>query len=209
MSKPYERLKQARTEAGYRTAADFARDNDLKLAAYRHHENGTREFSSKKADTYANKLNVDVRWLLFGEQPVDNKQLLGLTEVSVSFAQVLSEYEILTLHDADFAHLDSYKPKKDEKIAVPFNESSVVAYVVNDISMSRTIPEGSRVVIDIADVILTDSKIYALRVDDRIIIRRFSGGGFEADSYQQPYPSIEHDEDVSIIGRVGYIVQPL
>jgi transcriptional regulator with XRE-family HTH domain len=64
---PHERLKEARKQAGYRSAAAFADACDITEATYRSHENGTRSITVPVARQYAPYLGVDWKWLLFGE----------------------------------------------------------------------------------------------------------------------------------------------
>lgn len=63
-----DRLRRARREVGYVSAADFARKNGFEEPAYRHHENGRNSYSIETAKRYASKLNVDWQWLM-GEDP--------------------------------------------------------------------------------------------------------------------------------------------
>lgn len=73
MSTAAERLKWARREAGYASAADFARRNGLTEVTYRAHENGLRGLSERTARRYAAALRgANWVWLLTGTgQPFD------------------------------------------------------------------------------------------------------------------------------------------
>jgi hypothetical protein len=65
MDAPHERLKAARAQAGYRSAADACQAYGWKEAAYRHHENGTRGFYDiGNAVRYARAFRVSPAWLL-------------------------------------------------------------------------------------------------------------------------------------------------
>lgn len=61
-----ERLKKARRDAGYRTAADAARALGVPYPTYASHENGSRKFEADEAANYAKKFKVEVNWLLLG-----------------------------------------------------------------------------------------------------------------------------------------------
>ena len=61
-----ERLKQAREEAGFGSAAAFARATDAAEATYRSHENGTRDLTIAAAKRYARGLKRSWEWLMFG-----------------------------------------------------------------------------------------------------------------------------------------------
>jgi SOS-response transcriptional repressor LexA len=59
-----ERLRTARENAQYSSAADAARAFGWKEAAYRHHENGTRTFGADAATKYGRAFKVKPGWLL-------------------------------------------------------------------------------------------------------------------------------------------------
>jgi phage repressor protein C with HTH and peptisase S24 domain len=61
-----ERLRWAREQAGYETAADAARRLELHPQNVRDHEADRRGVSPEQAATYARSYGVDRAWLLFG-----------------------------------------------------------------------------------------------------------------------------------------------
>ncbi|HZF44728.1 MAG TPA: helix-turn-helix transcriptional regulator [Sphingomonadaceae bacterium] len=66
-----ERLRQARINAGFEKASDFAKAVGVQEGTYRHHENGTggRSVPLSAAKKYAAKLGIDLNWLLNGDGP--------------------------------------------------------------------------------------------------------------------------------------------
>ena len=64
--KTNERLRDARIEFGFKTAAAFARKIGVSTPTYAGHENGSRGFNTNQATYYAEALNVDPVWLVFG-----------------------------------------------------------------------------------------------------------------------------------------------
>lgn len=66
MSKIEERLKAARTEAGYATATDAAKAFGWNENSYRSNENGSRGVSRSNALKYSKAFRVSVEWLLTG-----------------------------------------------------------------------------------------------------------------------------------------------
>jgi SOS-response transcriptional repressor LexA len=64
MSIKANRLKQARIDAGFESAADAARAFGWPEPAYRHHENGTRGFGADAARKYGRAFKVTPAWLL-------------------------------------------------------------------------------------------------------------------------------------------------
>ncbi|PWJ73850.1 peptidase S24-like protein [Pseudaminobacter salicylatoxidans] len=68
MSTPGERLRKARIDAGYRSAAAGAEAAGVPTPTMYHHENGTRTISSRAAERYASAFKVTASWLMFGEK---------------------------------------------------------------------------------------------------------------------------------------------
>lgn len=64
MSEKHERLRQARTDAGFRFASDAANAIGVTASTYRAHENGQNDFGLDEAKRYARKFGVNPLWLL-------------------------------------------------------------------------------------------------------------------------------------------------
>lgn len=62
----HERLKLARENAGFETAADAVRRFGWTATTYRAHENGQRNIPRSKAPDYARAFRVSPEWLLYG-----------------------------------------------------------------------------------------------------------------------------------------------
>lgn len=60
------RLKQARLNAGFRTAAEFADKNGIPRPTYQLHEQGRRRLKPEVAAQYSRILGIQVEWLLYG-----------------------------------------------------------------------------------------------------------------------------------------------
>lgn len=58
------RLRHAREKAGYASAAEAARAFNWTISAFRHHENGTRNFGLDAARKYGRAFRVKPGWLL-------------------------------------------------------------------------------------------------------------------------------------------------
>lgn len=67
MSTPAERLRQARKAAGFRSAAEFARQHGIEEVTYRSHENGVRGIPVSAARHYGKLLATSWQWILTGE----------------------------------------------------------------------------------------------------------------------------------------------
>lgn len=74
----YERLRQARTEANFTSAAAAARALGVSYPTYSGHENGNRDFRSDPAalELYARRYKVNTAWLAYGRGPKANGSAL-------------------------------------------------------------------------------------------------------------------------------------
>ena len=66
MSTPGERLRQARIDAGFTTAAEGAARAGVKYYTYAQHENGVRGIPSDRAAAYARAFGIEPQWILYG-----------------------------------------------------------------------------------------------------------------------------------------------
>lgn len=73
MTEVYERLAEARRNAGFQTASEAAERFGWKGSTYLGHENGSRGFRADKAHIYARAFGVSANWLLYGDtaQPTE------------------------------------------------------------------------------------------------------------------------------------------
>lgn len=81
-------------------------------------------------------------------------------------------------------------------------------FIMDDESMSPTIPHNGKVLIDTSQIKIDDGKIYTLSKNEEIFIKRVfcqvGGDGYEAKSDNEYHKSIcfKPDQDVNVIGRV-------
>ncbi|WP_260597837.1 hypothetical protein [Sphingomonas endolithica] len=94
-----ERLRSARSKAGFASAAAAARHFKWGEAAYRHHENGTRAFGAEQAMQYAAAYRVSASWLLALVGRRDNNRVPVARFYTEVYAQRLGEgselYELI------------------------------------------------------------------------------------------------------------------
>lgn len=67
---PYDRLREARIAAGFKSATAAADRLKVPLGTYAGHENGARAFDVAAAKKYALAFGVSAAWLLTGERPL-------------------------------------------------------------------------------------------------------------------------------------------
>lgn len=70
MTGPHDRLRRARIEAGFETAAAARERFGWAVGTYPHNENGNASFSYKRAKEYAHAYGVRVEWLMDGIGPM-------------------------------------------------------------------------------------------------------------------------------------------
>jgi phage repressor protein C with HTH and peptisase S24 domain len=178
-STPAERLRQAREEAGYGSAAAFARATDAAEATYRSHENGKRQLTIAAAKRYARALERPWEWLMFGDAVSLAPRDQGGPPVSVKDPRSNSVVIIDEL-DGRPGALDGGRPGGDEgerqdkvvgKWSIPTN---VVRYhttapagelkiirVVGD-SMEPDFLAGERVMVDTGDRLPSPPGVFAV-----------------------------------------------
>ena len=113
----HKRLREARINAGFRTAALAAKHFNVSIPSYSGHENGSRGFSIATAQNYASHFKVDPIWLVFGVEHHPQK-VAGVPEL------VLEEVLKIVL-----AHPNS-------KIAAPSELSKLIIELCKYISKS-------------------------------------------------------------------------
>jgi phage repressor protein C with HTH and peptisase S24 domain len=70
MTRPHDRLRRARIDAGYASAADAARAFGWNVNTYSSNENGNAPFSKTASVRYARAFRVELDWLVTGNGPM-------------------------------------------------------------------------------------------------------------------------------------------
>jgi phage repressor protein C with HTH and peptisase S24 domain len=70
MTRPQDRLRRARLDAGYASAADAARAFGWNVNTYSSNENGNAPFSKTASVRYARAFRVELDWLVTGNGPM-------------------------------------------------------------------------------------------------------------------------------------------
>ena len=74
------RLRRARKDAGYSTAAAALEHFKWPSSSYRAHENGQNKFSLAAAEQYAKAYGVSAAWLLLGDESESQSRTAKATE---------------------------------------------------------------------------------------------------------------------------------
>lgn len=133
-----ERLKSARKQAGFKTAGGAAEAFGWNPSAYRHHENGTRDYDVAAAKKYARAFRVEAGYLLGLD--------VSAGENAGSTAWV-NEVEVIGVVQAGIWREQSELPKAERytiKVGPPpFPQAQRFALRLEGVSMDKTIQPGS------------------------------------------------------------------
>lgn len=166
---PHERLKEARQAAGYDSAADAARAFGWSAPLYRHHENGTRGISSKRALIYSRAFKVSPSWLMAispEKSPSRTENLYNLysaeqlTSAPGDFLEMLArDYGLLSLKKVK---LSSFKGERTGGVPYDWRETLFI-----DADVLRTVisPASDSKVFDLLSVVV-DTEIGPMRFSD-------------------------------------------
>lgn len=190
-SKISERLKLARTEAGFTTAKEFAEKQGLKISTYSLHEANTRSMSVDVIEHYATLLEINSAWLLTGTGP---KSLFKIRKMPIiEWHEVLLYPQAIdlttkawTLSDMDL-HPDSF------------------ALVVNNDSMEPRYPEGTIIIVDKSQKPQNkDFALIYLKDKNCIIFKQiiYLDGEVYARGLNPSYQTLSLSQDATIIGKV-------
>lgn len=90
---PSGRLKQARTNATFRSARAAAARFGWAPSTYAAHENGSRGFGAEEAETYGRAFKVSPQWILFGTGEQAAPRSLPIMGYIGAGAEILPEFE--------------------------------------------------------------------------------------------------------------------
>jgi transcriptional regulator with XRE-family HTH domain len=79
-----ERLRQARTKAGFKTIREAADALGINIETYKAHEAGRNGFGIADAKLYAKRFRVPVAWLLIGD---DNAESVPMEEETLTIPE--------------------------------------------------------------------------------------------------------------------------
>ncbi len=217
LDSPGGRLKWAREQAGFETAADFAKRYGYNATTYRAYENDQNGFA-KLAHEFGDRLSVDGKWLLKGGD------LGGEGGSSGALAQQAKEMGLSLIPELELGYSmggGSVFADYRQKGFVPFQRDWLrgfmrgtfadlfVARGAGD-SMMPTMIDGDIVLIDTAQKrIDQQDRIWALSYGDLGMIkrvRRLPGGTYRIMSDNPAVEPLEAtDEEMYVVGRVVWI----
>lgn len=216
---PSQRLRKARIERGYETAADAARAHGWNLVTYASHENGSRGITRTAALKYAKAFHVPAARLLGlstsgGPATVSTK---GVPVLGTAAWGVWRDKRMLMDEEQS---AEAYVPSDTSRIASSFG------ITVDDDSVNRAISRGAVAICEP----LHGASIASLPEGALIAIRRSNGGlqeltirriaelgdkaarlsSFSSDARYKEILTVDHgDDSIDVIGRVVGVYTPL
>lgn len=203
------RRLRTKRETRFKTAKAFAEAVGQEVGTYRHHENGTREFSAADAQKYGRKLGVSAAFLM---------GLTGEDETETPEVSIMGEAALSTWYDRT---LDLERKENKNSLQVPNPSGAAVRYAIRlrDESVNKVIGDGEYAICipidesDVEDGMLVDVEHNRGDLVQRTIRRvtaKPRGDGFFLKTFSTlarfesslVYPSDKRDESISILGRV-------
>lgn len=168
---PHERLKYLRMQRGYKSAAKFARINNLPEPTYRAHENGARTLTAPAAQKYAQILSASWHWLLFGSTlPAPTETTLNnQMQSSQPIFKALGEKTIIPIiaGSSPIIELGNSHNAKSPHVLKEINSADIPWYFPNKyITQILRIPTKSLRIIEV----MGDMMEPTLKAGDRIMI---------------------------------------
>lgn len=194
-----ERLRQARKDAGYRTAADAARAMGISPVTYTSHENGTRNFTPKLAEKYGKHFGVKPEAILYDmndDDPVTgslgpqiDESIIDELELPDDFLQTRLRIQQGGARMLEVEGDYMYDP------SCPSAAGSLLPgdRVIVDIHDRKPSPPGAFAVYDGAGVTL---KLIEVVPNSAPLVIRITGRNPRYENFERPA------SDVAIIGRV-------
>jgi phage repressor protein C with HTH and peptisase S24 domain len=193
-----QRLEEARTKRGFKSAKDAATFFGWKYDSYIQHERGERGIK-KVADKYAKAFRVSAAWLLTGEGAADRKSIPIMGFVGAG-AEIMPEFE-------------QVPPEGLGTIDLPFNvPDGIIAFEVRGISMLPVFKDGDAILVHESQRLATENYVgedIACRTHDG---RRFlkelqygrRRGMFNLHSHNAP---LIEDVQIEWVGEIYLIVK--
>jgi len=199
MNEMHDRLRQARERAKFPSARSAAIKYHWQPSTYAAHENGQNRFDEKTAKKYAKAFKVSAGWLLTGEGPQEQKNVIPVMGFIGAGAEIMPEFE-------------QVPPEGLFEIEAPFPISEdAIAFEVQGDSMWPRYDAGDVVVcwrfsISPEEVIGWEA---AVRTSDgrRFLKRVLKGsisGTFDLESYNAPTLRGVH---LSWVGQVNAVIR--
>lgn len=216
MNEPFERLRKAREDAGFSSAANAAKRLGVPYQTYAAHENGNRAFKAELASRYAAAFKVEPEWLLFGgvrsetapkivqtgKEPGKNEELVAVYDVSASAGHgTLVETEELAAYSLAF-------PPNYLKNLTRSNPKNLSIISVKGDSMFPTLLDDDLVMLDVSKRDLNFDGLFVLRYGENLLVKRVARSARRehikiiSDNRELYPPEDVHVSDIEVVGKV-------
>ena len=217
-----ERLKHARTRAGFSSAVAFAREKSLPEVTYRAHESGTRNFKIDSAKAYAKALGVTWQWLMFGDEhdpAVASAAIDGLTPVLSPTVQIPA-YDLTAaagsgravLEDRPSAFVAFPSAWAREFTGPASADQSLALLTVAGASMLPSLAHGDQILVYLNPAPPSLDGIYVIRFGEDLLVKRVrlnpaTGAVSLISDNSALYPPIEdvRKQDLTMVGKVVWL----
>lgn len=223
MDSASERLKHARTRAGFSSAVSFAREKSLPEVTYRAHESGTRNFKVNSAKAYADALGVTWQWLMFGDDRGVSPQTastLDPTGPSLSPTVQIPAYDLTAaagsgravLEDSPSAYVAFPSDWAREFTGPASADQSLALLTVAGDSMLPSLAHGDQILVHLNPAPPSLDGIYVIRFGEDLLVKRVSlnpatGAVSLISDNSTLYPPIEdiRKQDLTMVGKVVWL----
>ena len=212
----HERLKEARTSAGFESARSAAEALSIPPSTYASHENGSRGVKLDEIISYARRFRVDPTWLAFGKKNGDaevspvrvdtvgaapnGQALVPVYDVSASagFGELV-DYEEQT-------HSLAFPPDYLKRLTSSPPRNLAIISVKGE-SMEPTLVDDDIVLVDMSKTHMGFEGLFVLRHNDTLLVKRAGmaakNGHVMLISDNKAYPPVEAAlADLNVIGKV-------
>lgn len=194
-----ERLRAARKEKGFESAAEAARNFHWSVSTYSGHENGNRGLKQTAAQKYAKAFGVSPEWLLFGTGRGFRSRM-----APVSRPDGFSEPEATPLSPEKYININSLVAKLDSDA-----HPSASPFVSGRDLPSLLIARGDTLIVNLQIAPRSGDIVVANQIDPITgagvtLIRRMVGKHLVAETSD---PLIEIGDTVSVFGRVDSVIR--
>lgn len=171
MQTPGERLRLARTSAGFDTIAEAARSKRFHRQNLADHEAGRRRIGPDQALLYAKAFQVDARWILFGHENVEDDSVSSKGRFEregpeLRLVQIVGEVRAGAWTEVT----EEVRVEGEVPVFLPsFARAFLYALRVVGRSMDQFYPDDSV-------VIVCPAAEAGVRENDHVVVRRLRGG---------------------------------
>jgi SOS-response transcriptional repressor LexA len=215
LSKPNERLRYARENAGYLTPKAFSSAHDIPQPTYHLHESGRRAILPAVASKYAEALNCSASWILTGEgdppeppEPIAPPPPFRIAELDVR-ASAGAGGNALRIDNLSTETEIWQVPQDFMRAQTTASPDNIRIIRIYGDSMAPLFQPGDRVLVDLSDVKPSPAGVFVLWDGLGIVVKRVEFVPYSAPptvklmSANADYATYERPlADIHINGRV-------